>query len=580
MGKNLPKVSIVIPVYNGANYLHEAIHSALTQTYSNIEIIVVNDGSRDEGETEKIALSYGNRIRYFHKENGGVATALNLGIRYMTGEYFSWLSHDDMYTPEKIERQMEILEKVTHDTILFGGYELINEKSEKFAQVDPGTIYPEVKLNIPVLPLLRGLINGCALLIHKSHFKRVGLFDPALRSTQDYDLWFKMFRGAKIKYHQGLYVKTRSHSEQGTKKSEHEEDCSKLWIYMMDNINDDEMCEIDGSVYSFRKNQEKFLKESTPFATAIAYSEILSKQAELDIEQIRDNCKVSVIIPFNNRISLLIKSIESVLNQSHSNFEIILIDDGTTDDLTPVRKLMKKEKKRIRFFIQDHKGASAARNLGMEKACGDYIAFLDSDDLFERDKLKIQLEYMIRNGYEFSHTSYQKITIDGDFLETVNSNVFSGRVFPRILSDCPIATPTVMIKRSIIKDKRFKEEFLICGEDTCFWIDIAFKYPLWGLDQALTLVRISETSAAYNLDKQRIGLLNIVTHLIRNPMYIPYEKEIYSNLSALSSLFNRDIEINPMAKGLLGEFSFINNTEKNSSRLKRWFIKIWNRSVK
>ena len=75
-----PLVSIVIPVYNGANYLREAIDSALAQTYSNVEIIVVNDGSDDGGATRDIALSYGDKIRYFAKDNGGVSTALNVGI--------------------------------------------------------------------------------------------------------------------------------------------------------------------------------------------------------------------------------------------------------------------------------------------------------------------------------------------------------------------------------------------------------------------------------------------------------------------------------------------------------------------
>ena len=98
-----PLVSIVIPVYNGAEYMREAIDSALAQTYKNIEVIVVNDGSKDN--TDEIARSYGEKIRYFKKENGGVSTALNLAIQNMQGEYFSWLSHDDVYLPEKIERQ-------------------------------------------------------------------------------------------------------------------------------------------------------------------------------------------------------------------------------------------------------------------------------------------------------------------------------------------------------------------------------------------------------------------------------------------------------------------------------------------
>ena len=90
--------------------MREAIDSAIAQTYQNIEIIVVNDGSNDNGKTREIALSYGDKIRYFEKENGGVSTALNLGIKEMKGEYFSWLSHDDVYYPNKVERQVRELE--------------------------------------------------------------------------------------------------------------------------------------------------------------------------------------------------------------------------------------------------------------------------------------------------------------------------------------------------------------------------------------------------------------------------------------------------------------------------------------
>ena len=91
------KVTILIPVYNGSNYLKEAIESALAQTYKNKEIIVVNDGSTDNGKTKEIALSYKDKIKYYEKENGGAPTALNYGIERMTGDYLSWLSHDDLY---------------------------------------------------------------------------------------------------------------------------------------------------------------------------------------------------------------------------------------------------------------------------------------------------------------------------------------------------------------------------------------------------------------------------------------------------------------------------------------------------
>ena len=125
---NNSKVTIVIPVYNGSNYLAEAIDSALAQTYKNIEILVINDGSNDNGATEKIAKSYGNKIRYFKKENGGVATALNLGIEKMSGEYFSWLSHDDLYYPEKIEKQIKFISNFGHRSVVYSDYALLKGK--------------------------------------------------------------------------------------------------------------------------------------------------------------------------------------------------------------------------------------------------------------------------------------------------------------------------------------------------------------------------------------------------------------------------------------------------------------------
>ena len=107
-----PLVSIIIPVYNGANYLGQAIDSALNQTYKNIEIIVVDDGSNDNGSTKAIANAYGERIHYYYKENGGTGAAINYGISLMHGEYVSWLSHDDLYKPDKIEKQVAFAEKI------------------------------------------------------------------------------------------------------------------------------------------------------------------------------------------------------------------------------------------------------------------------------------------------------------------------------------------------------------------------------------------------------------------------------------------------------------------------------------
>jgi glycosyltransferase involved in cell wall biosynthesis len=209
-----PIVSIVIPVYNGSKYLKEAIDSALAQTYKNIEVIVVNDGSDDEGKTEKIAMLYGNKIRYFYKENGGVSTALNLGIRKMKGEYFSWLSHDDVYYPNKIEAQIHYLRNnKDKNVVLYSDYDFIDARSKLLYKklikhVEPNKFRYALINDWP--------INGCTSLIPKACFKEVSFFDEQLKTIQDYDLWFKMSKKFNFIHMPEVLIKSRFHVEQGT----------------------------------------------------------------------------------------------------------------------------------------------------------------------------------------------------------------------------------------------------------------------------------------------------------------------------------------------------------------------------
>lgn len=195
---NLPKISIIIPVYNGGNYLEKAIDCALQQTYDNIEVIVVNDGSADNGETEKIALSYGDRIRYFSKPNGGVSSALNLGISNMKGEYFSWLSHDDAYSPDKIKNSVDLLIKnnaIGTKTIAFTSGYFIDSSDSKIKSFP--IYFGENKLysGVDVIHVMtkKGTLNGCCMLIPKTAFDDAGLFNESLRYSQDSLMWYKIF---------------------------------------------------------------------------------------------------------------------------------------------------------------------------------------------------------------------------------------------------------------------------------------------------------------------------------------------------------------------------------------------------
>ncbi len=506
-----PKISVIMPVYNGSDYLREAIDSVVSQSYKNIEIIVVNDGSNDNGKTESIILSFGDKVKYFKKDNGGVASALNIGIQNMTGDYFSWLSHDDLYLPNKIELQVSLLRNLDDkSTILYGGYLLINETADVTGSMRPDLIHPLNKLNYSLFAILRGVINGCTLLIHKDHFLKYGFFDESLKTTQDYALWFKMFRHESLLFHHELLVKTRIHDERGTFKiSNHLEECNDLWVGFMDELTISEMSKIEDSPFLFYIKTAEFLKQ-TPYDKAEIYAR--DKACKLLKET-----KITVIMPFFNRSCLTAEAIDSVIQQSHKNFELIVVDDGSTEDIGKVIEKCESDK-RATYYRQENMGPSAARNYGISLSSGDYIAFLDSDDLFQKQKLEKQLFQMKSNNSVFSHTSYLRTPFSGGGHKQVNSGSFSGRVFPRILSSCGIALPTVMMDRKILDGFKFNEGLSI-GEDVCSWIDLAYKYDFLGIEDYLTIVRTGPETAAYNEEKIKDGLFNIISHIKNNNEY-------------------------------------------------------------
>lgn len=222
-----PKVSIIIPVYNGTNYLRAAIDSALAQTYQNREIIVINDGSTDDGATEALARSYGDRIRYYAKPNGGVASALNLGIEVMSGEYVSWLSHDDVYPPDKLARQIAFLQTLENrEVVLYGRFGNIDAHDQRLGQnplvtMPPGT----ARFHLYACPHM----HGCTTLVPRSIFERVGRFDERLRSTQDYDLWLRVSEHFDFVGMDEELVLSRMHDEQGSRVGTHLDAVDQLY---------------------------------------------------------------------------------------------------------------------------------------------------------------------------------------------------------------------------------------------------------------------------------------------------------------------------------------------------------------
>ncbi len=215
MSRGLPKISVIIPVYNGQDFLHEAIDSVFSQTYKNYEMIVVDDGSTDE--TWAIIQSYRSSLLSIQKKNGGVASALNCGIRHASGEYIAWLSHDDLFLPTKLERQISFLQKFSRFKACYTDYYIIDAEGRILSEVETPW-YPREE----AVQMLfgRGYVNGSTMLIERICFDKVGWFSEGLRYTQDIEMWLRLLQYCEIGRVPERLGKERSHPAQGSSNTE------------------------------------------------------------------------------------------------------------------------------------------------------------------------------------------------------------------------------------------------------------------------------------------------------------------------------------------------------------------------
>jgi glycosyltransferase involved in cell wall biosynthesis len=217
-------VTAVIPVYNQERYLGEAIDSVLGQTFRDVELIVVDDGSTDR--TAEVIASYGSGIRTVYKPNGGNASALNRGIREARGRWIGWLSSDDLWEPTKLARQIAVLEREPSVDLIYTGYYVIDPEGRVLERVTPP--FPPTHRKFMLRLVRRCFVNGSSVLVRREVFNEVGFFDEADRLTSDYDLWLRMaprcnFRGipdplVRYRIHPGQLSRKREAMERSRKR--------------------------------------------------------------------------------------------------------------------------------------------------------------------------------------------------------------------------------------------------------------------------------------------------------------------------------------------------------------------------
>ena len=206
---------------------------------------------------------------------------------------------------------------------------------------------------------------------------------------------------------------------------------------------------------------------------------------------------VSVIIPFYKKHEYIYETIDSILNQTYQNFEILIIHDDPLDEKINNILNLKTKDERIKVISnQKNLGAGLSRNKGISQSVGEYIAFLDADDLWSKDKLEVQINFMENNKYDFSHTSYNIINNNKKILSKRSAKKEIS--FDDLIRSCDIGLSTVIIKKKVLLKCSFPS--LQTKEDYVLWLSLSNQgVKIFGLDQYLVFWRKTQNSLSSNL---------------------------------------------------------------------------------
>jgi len=188
MGNRPPQVSVIIPAYNQAQYLKDAIQSVLAQTYRDLEIIVIDDGSNDD--TPQIAGQFKDSIHYVHQDNQGLAGARNTGIRCAYGNFIALLDSDDQWLPDYLEKMTGLATRSPEAAVYYCQVRCMDADGHDLQQILGGPVKPPVMM---YQSLLRAnFLIPSTILMRRSIMMEAGLFDQSLRSCEDWDLWLRL----------------------------------------------------------------------------------------------------------------------------------------------------------------------------------------------------------------------------------------------------------------------------------------------------------------------------------------------------------------------------------------------------
>ena len=412
------QVSIIIPVYNAEPYLRQCLDSVLGQTFTNFEVVLVNDGSTDNSGF--ICQEYArldSRFKYFEKENGGVSDARNSGLDLARGDYVTFLDADDFLFEDYLEK-LYIATTLSNADIMIGGYSRFDGSDFYFYKDHFKRDSLVSFTSTQAIQFLDSMLDiqffnfstACGKLFKRTLFKELRF--PLGRYAENQFVMWKLYLNAERIYafngdsyvyrdnNEGLSsvfsVKHLDHIDALEERIKSTKDlegidinlCFNMYRYVLKRI----LEQLEEHDYI---DEAKKVREKLELAEQGQYPFLSDEVKEIEVENGGE--LISIVVPVYNVENYLRMCLDSIEHQTYSNIEVLLINDGSPDSSGEICQEYVARDSRFRYFEKENGGQSDARNYGIEKSNGKYLTFVDSDDWLSLTYVEDLYQAAIRN---------------------------------------------------------------------------------------------------------------------------------------------------------------------------------------
>ena len=531
-----PKVSVIIPVYNVEAYLRQCLDSVIKQTLEEIEIICVDDGSTDNSlEILKEYAAKDKRITVLKQKNLHAGVARNAGLAVARGEYLSFLDSDDFFELNMLEETYKKITEDSSDIVIFGSfvYDQLQKAdvrktmyAEKFVQKSPFTPQ-EFAQDL----FLISNPNAWTKLFKRETVRKNKVFFESLSSCNDITFVNTMLTLAhSISLMNTPYVHYRINTKINISANRGEKVI--CFVYAIKKLKDNLIKYRTYNLYkdTLETRTKKSFNWELTYCTPQQKAELQKQSVAVLGKDYTQNPKVSVIVPVYNTAEFLPKCLDSVINQTLKDIEIICINDGSTDNSSEILQKYAQKDKRIIVIEQENEKQGAARNKGLKIARGEYVQFVDSDDYIALDacqKLydkchRLDLDMLNFEGINFDKERQEQLRAQSIFYINPNEEkqIYVDKDLDEIRGRIPISACRFFYKRAFITANKILFPEKIYFEDNYFVLKALILVKKYGvLRDILYFRRVHEHSTTQNWNKyflDNIQLIILLNDLFKN----------------------------------------------------------------